>query len=202
MLFLKTLKGSELVKVDSAEVIHGLFKMQGKLDSTEMVMLFMDDNIIMPLVLERGQINVKIDNTELRVDGTPLNEALYGFFDKKNELDRRAGELERKEAKMILNGEDPLLIEHEMERESKQISVEMSSLIENFITANYNNVLGPGVFLLLCQSYPVMTPQSEDILSKVPADFRNNPYVRDYIFTARKNLHMMKEHGTTTAVNN
>ena len=85
MLFLKTLKGSELVKVDSAEVIHGLFKMQGKLDSTEMVMLFMDDNIIMPLVLERGQINVKIDNTELRVDGTPLNEALYGFFDKKNE---------------------------------------------------------------------------------------------------------------------
>ena len=41
MLFLKTLKGSELVKVDSAEVIHGLFKMQGKLDSTEMVMLFM-----------------------------------------------------------------------------------------------------------------------------------------------------------------
>ena len=124
------------------------------------------------------------------------------FFDKKNELDRRAGELERKEAKMILNGEDPLLIEHEMERESKQISVEMSSLIENFITANYNNVLGPGVFLLLCQSYPVMTPQIEDILSKVPADFRNNPYVRDYISTARKNLHMMKEHGTTTAVNN
>ena len=110
--------------------------------------------------------------------------------------------MERKEAKMILNGEDPLLIEHEMERESKQISVEMSSLIENFITANYNNVLGPGVFLLLCQSYPVMTPQIEDILSKVPADFRNNPYVRDYISTARKNLHMMKEHGTTTAVNN
>ena len=189
MLFLKTLKGSELVKVDSAEVIHGLFKMQGKLDSTEMVMLFMDDNIIMPLVLERGQINVKIDNTELRVDGTPLNEALYGFFDKKNEYPSSYISF-------------VFTIEHEMERESKQISVEMSSLIENFITANYNNVLGPGVFLLLCQSYPVMTPQIEDILSKVPADFRNNPYVRDYISTARKNLHMMKEHGTTTAVNN
>ena len=47
MLFLKTLKGSELVKVDSAEVIHGLFKMQGKLDSTEMVMLFWDLRILL-----------------------------------------------------------------------------------------------------------------------------------------------------------
>ncbi len=199
MLFLKTLKEGKLVNVDSAEVIHGLFKMRGAVDSIEMVMLFMDEEIIMPLVLEDGKINVRIDNTELRAGGTPLNDVLYAFFDKKNQIDRRVGELERREAKMILNGDDPARIHEEMERESRLITKDMSRLIEEFLTANCNNVLGPGVFLMLCQSYPVMTPQIEDILSKVPATFRNNPYVKDYVATARENLRMMKEHGTTTA---
>lgn len=202
MLFLKTLQDGELVNIDSAEVIHGLFKMSGAIDSTEMVMLFMDDEVIMPVVLERGKIKVRIDNTELRVSGTPLNDILYTFFDKKNLIDRRVGELERREAKMILKGEDPMRIREEMEREGRIITKDMSRLVEEFLTANCNNVLGPGVFLLLCQSYPVMTPQIEDILSKVPAHFRNNPYVKDYVATARENLRMMKEHGTTTADSN
>lgn len=52
MLFLKTLKDGQWVNVDSAEVVHGYFKMIGRADSVMMVTLYMDHEGIMPLVLE------------------------------------------------------------------------------------------------------------------------------------------------------
>lgn len=42
MLFLKTLRDGQWVNVDSAEVIHGHFKMKGRADSVMMVTLYMD----------------------------------------------------------------------------------------------------------------------------------------------------------------
>ena len=56
LLFLKTLQNGQWVAVDSAEVIHGLFSMKGPVDSVMMVTLYMDDEGIMPLVLEDGKI--------------------------------------------------------------------------------------------------------------------------------------------------
>ena len=64
MLFLKTLQNGQWVAVDSAEVIHGLFSMKGPVDSVMMVTLYMDDEGIMPLVLEDGKIEVSISNTQ------------------------------------------------------------------------------------------------------------------------------------------
>ena len=49
MLFLKTLRDGQWVNVDSAEVIHGHFKMKGRADSVMMVTLYMDHEGIMPL---------------------------------------------------------------------------------------------------------------------------------------------------------
>lgn len=48
MLYLKTMRDGEWVKLDSAEVVHGLFSMKGKVDSVQMVTLYMDDESIMP----------------------------------------------------------------------------------------------------------------------------------------------------------
>ena len=54
MLYLKSLRDGEWVKLDSAEVVHGLFSMKGKMDSVQMVTLYMDEESIMPIVLESG----------------------------------------------------------------------------------------------------------------------------------------------------
>ena len=72
MLFLKTLQDGQWVNVDSAEVIHGHFKMKGRADSVMMVTLYMDHEGIMPLVLEDGKIVISISNTQLIAKGTPL----------------------------------------------------------------------------------------------------------------------------------
>ena len=50
MLFIKVPDGDRMVKVDSAEVIHGIFKMEGVLDSSVIASLYMDDINIMPFV--------------------------------------------------------------------------------------------------------------------------------------------------------
>ena len=51
------------MKLDSAEVVHGLFSMKGKIDSVQMVTLYMDEESIMPIVLESWKITVTISNT-------------------------------------------------------------------------------------------------------------------------------------------
>ena len=66
MLYLKSMRDGEWVKLDSAEVAHGLFSMKGKVDSVQMVTLYMDDESIMPIVLENGKIKVNISNSDIK----------------------------------------------------------------------------------------------------------------------------------------
>ena len=58
----------------------------------------------------------------------------------------------------------------------------------NFIVENFDNVLGPGVFMMMTGSYPypVLTPQIEDIMSKATKKFKEDPYVKAYYQTANE----------------
>ncbi len=58
-----------------------------------MATLYMDDEAIMPLVIEKGNIKITITNTELAAKVPPLNDALYDFIDKKNAMDMKIEEL-------------------------------------------------------------------------------------------------------------
>ena len=55
-LYLKTVKDQELKNMDSCDVVHGKFRFAGLLDTIRMASLFMDDESIMPIVLEEGEI--------------------------------------------------------------------------------------------------------------------------------------------------
>lgn len=195
MLFVKVLKGEEMVNVDSAEVVHGMFAMKGQIDSSVIASLYMDEQSIMPFVVERGNIRISIENARISVTGTPLNDRLYDFVGKKNSLDDRAYELERMESRMIMDGKSSDEIEEEMNREREKLSEEMNVLAKDFIQANYENVLGPGVFLMLCNSfpYPILTPVIEEIVNEAPGHFQNNMLVKEYMNAARENMKRMKE---------
>lgn len=196
MLFLKVAKEGKWVNVDSAEVVHGEFTMKGSVDSVQMVSLFMDDENIMPMVLEGGSIEINISNTKLTVKGTPLNDKLYAFVEKKASMDARSEELGHKEAKMILDGVDPAEINVILTKESDQLSNEMNSYVKSFIAENYENVLGPGVFLMMCSNfpYPLMTPAMEDIVKNAPDSFKNNPLIKEYVSKAHDNMQSIQEH--------
>ncbi len=190
MLFIKVPSGNKMVKVDSTEVIHGLFKVKGKVDSVRLASLFMDEESIMPFVLEEGDIEININSSGISIKGTPLNNAFNDFILKKNSLDDRAYEVERMESRMIMDGKDPEEIQREITRLRKEVNEDMDSLLETFIQANYENVLGPGVFIMLgnAMPYPFLTPLMENIVLEAPESFKNNPMVKEYVSVARSNM--------------
>ncbi len=192
-LYLKAFKSNELKSIDSCEVVHGEFQFNGLLDTIQMVSLFMDDESIMPLVLEEGEINIKIDNAMQSVSGTPLNDSLYVFIDKHNQISNRMSELSHRQSQMLLEGIDEETINRQLSLEAAVIAHEEDSLVTNFIVENFDNVLGPGVFMMITSQYrfPVLTPQIEDIMSKATKQFKNDPYVREYYQTAQENEQRM-----------
>ena len=195
MLFVKVPQKGGLMNVDSAEVVHGLFRMQGVIDTAVIASLYMDEQSIMPLVIEKGEIEIQIDNARIMVKGTPLNEKLYDFVTKKSSLDDRAYEVERLESRMIMDGKPTEVVEKEINAERESLSKEMDELVKTFIQDNYENVLGPGVFLMLCNGfpYPLMTPVMEEIVDNAPSSFKNQVLVKEYIEIARKNMEKINE---------
>lgn len=188
-LYLKTIKDNELKNIDSCEVVHGQFRFAGLLDTVRMANLFMDDESIMPVVLEKGEISIKIDNAAQTVFGTPLNDKLYEFIDFHNQLDNQMAELSHKQSQMLLEGIDENVINQQLSLEAAEIARREDSLVTNFIVDNFDNVLGPGVFMMITSSYryPILTPQIEDIMSKASIKFKNDPYVKDYYQVATEN---------------
>ena len=196
MLFLKTLQNGQWVAVDSAEVIHGLFSMKGPVDSVMMVTLYMDDEGIMPLVLEDGKIEVSISNTQLAAKGTLLNDRLYEFIEKRNALELQIEELDRKEARMVLDGANLEDVHKELAKEGETLVEEMNNYVKQFIIDNNENVLGPSVFMMMCSTlpYPVMTPQIEDIMRTAPLAFKQNQLIKEFLSKAKENMQLIEEH--------
>ena len=106
MLYLKVLKNNDFKNVDSCDVVHGQFHFAGSVDSVRMANIFMDDESVLPLVLESGDITIKIDNTQQIVSGTPLNDKLFKFFNKYNQLKNQEADLVHIHDQAIMNGKN------------------------------------------------------------------------------------------------
>ena len=196
MLFMKVMQNGEWIKVDSAEIVHGLFSMNGQADSVMMATLYLENEAIMPVVLEKGKINITIADNRLDVKGTDLNNALYQFIDKRNSFETKLEQIDRKEARMIMAGGDIDEIQAQLNSESEVVFNERNEYIKSFISDNYDNVLGPNVFMMLCSSlpYPVLTPQIEQILDNAPYTFKTHGLVREFVSKAKENMELINEH--------
>lgn len=175
--------------VDSCEVTHGSFSMKGKVDSAVIATLFVDDVPLMPLILEKGAMNVDISNLDLRVSGTPLNNKLYAFIDDKNKLDSRVMELNHTESQMIMNGTSDAVVQHYVDSTFSALNEEMMDLVTDFISSNYTNVLGVCGFSMLSNGldYPRMTPLIKRVLDDAPQSFKDLPVVSHFVKAAGEN---------------
>ena len=192
-LYLKALKSGEVRNIDSCDVVHGEFHFAGLLDTVRVADLFMDDEVLLPVVLEEGDIQVKIGPAGPSVGGTPLNDSLYKFLDRHNQLISQMNELGHKQNQMILEGIDEDSIAEQLNVEAAQIAQEEDDLVTKFIEENFDNVLGPGVFQMITSQYrfPILTPQIEYIMSKATNTFKNDPYVKEYYSAAQENEERM-----------
>lgn len=196
MLYLKVYADGDLKNIDSAQVVHGKFQFCGKVDSTVMANLFMEDISLMPIVVDKDNVlQMTLSDTERKIEGSVLNDSLIAFINRKAALDERLAEMPHRESQMVMDGMDHDEIVAMLNAEIDEISGQENELILRFIKDNMDNVMGPGVFMLVTSSfpYPVLTPEVEEILALAPPYFHANAYVRDYVKMAEENMEKMNE---------
>ena len=94
---------------------------------------------------------------------------------------------------MIMDGLEHDVILAELNREAAALSKSSDSLVVDFISRNFNNVLGPGVFMILTSAfpYPIITPQIDSLMEMASDYFKSDAYVSEYISVARENMDLM-----------
>ncbi len=192
-LYLKMFVNNEFKDLDSCDIVHGKFSFKGTVDTVRLACIFMDDESMMPVVLEGGDITVKIDNMQQVVSGTALNDTLFRFFTKYNQLKYQQADLIHRHDQAIMEGSDMDKVNMELNEEAQRLSQEEDRLVTNFVTENFDNVLGPGIFFMatIGNRYPMLDPWIEDIMSKATDKFKNDPYVKDYYAKAQENQQIM-----------
>ena len=196
MLYLRVFNDDNMMAIDSSRVVHGKFKFRGIMDSVMMAYVFLENSSVMPVVLENGDVNVRIDENSQSATGTPLNDSLTSFIRKKAQIDARMAELPHIEGQMVMDGIDHDQILLVLGEQEQALALENDKLVTRFIRSNYNNVLGPGVFMIKTSGFPytILNPQIEEIISQAPPYFTNHPYVREYIKKAESNMEKMRKY--------
>lgn len=193
MLYIKVLNDGNLCSIDSCEVVHGKFNFMGAMDSIVMAELYMDNQSVMPFVIENSNLSIKVNHIEQDVTGGPLNDKLYQYLKRKMQLENEFVELSHRHMQLLIHGFDTDNQRAQIKRRIDKISNRIESLETNFIMKNYKNVLGPTVFMFICNEYkyPILTDQIKYIISKAPKEFLSNPFIEEYIKTAKLNMQQL-----------
>ena len=199
-LYLKGGSGDSLITLDSCEVVHGNFSFKGTLDSVQVAQIYMDDmNLQFPIVLEEGDIQLKLDNTLLRVSGTPLNEKINTFWTKFTQLRNQFIEIDHEEGVSIMNGHDEEATNTRLIKKALLVYANIDKLFTAFVTNNFDNTLSTWGFLtrvsydMTPNAYPIwmndylyanavsqLPSWVEFIMAKAPDVFKNNAAIKDF----------------------
>lgn len=195
MLYLKIYADGDLRDIDSTRIVHGKFQFTGDVDSTVMANLFLEDMSLMPIVIDENVLQVSLSENERQIKGSALNDSLLAFAERKSVLDEKLEEIPHRESQMIMDGYDHAEIVSMLNAEIDDLTRRRSEMVSRFIKDNMDNVLGPGVFMIVTSSlpFPVLTPEIEEILALAPPSFLANAYVQDYIKLAKENMEKMNE---------
>ncbi|MFC2474983.1 MAG: DUF4369 domain-containing protein [Prevotella sp.] len=193
-LYLKVLKDTAMKNLDSCDVVHGQFRFAGSIDSVRVASIIFDNNGSLPVVLEDGNIQVKIDNTQETVTGTPLNDKLTKFRRRFTQLMNQSADLVHQHDQAIMDGKNMNAVNAHLAAESASINQKMDKLVTSFVTENFDNVLGPYIFITVCMNryeVPMLDAWVEDIMSHATDQFKNDPQVKEYYQAAQDNQSIM-----------
>jgi len=160
-----------------------------------MAFLFLDEQSVMPLVLERETpLTMKLDENENKVEGSALNDTLFAFIRRKAVLDEQLAALPHRESRMILDGYDHEEIIMQLRHEAAVLNAQEDELVMRFIKDNMDNVLAPGIFMVVTSSLPPMlNPQIEELITLASPQFLNDAYVQEFLRVAHENMEKLRE---------
>ena len=192
-LYLKALKGEELKNLDSCDVIHGQFSFKGSLDTVKVGTLFIEDESVMPIVLEDGEIIIQFNTAKQTCTGTPLNDSLASFIEKYNQITNQIADLGHQQSRAIMDGEDMDIVNAELSKKAAVLDSECDKIVTSFIEDNFDNILGPYVFQMVTSAMeiPMTNAWIDALMTKATPKFKNNPYVKEFMEAAERNQAIM-----------
>lgn len=176
------------VKLDSAKVIHGEFRFSNSLDNSRVAFLQME-GMMLPVVIENGDIVVNINTTGTVMKGTMLNDRLYHFMKVRDSLQYQNYELDREYTRAWMDDENMAEVVNKLGQQRKELNEQLDELITSSIRENYDNVLGPGIFMIQTWNiHPENYPWVTSIMTAAPESFKNDPYVQWYFEEVKREL--------------
>ncbi len=171
------------VCLDSCEIVHGTFNFCGAVDSVAMAELYMGSYPMMPVVLENGELFVQMDNMLQTISGGPLNNLLNDFLIKHMKLENDLWDLDRRARCMIYEGKSAEDIILTLDPIRRDVVKKMKDLEIGFVKQNYDNPLGPGYFIRMCNDE--ISETSEEVIHNILHDatpkFLSHPFVQNFI---------------------
>lgn len=176
-LYLVIHENGEFSVIDSCRVRHRHFQMSGKTDSTVFAVLSHGFEPMMPLFVERGKLRINIAPSVLNARGTKLNNILYDFLDKKNEIDNRYDDLFQRS--QFSSGFMDRSVSYD--DSLKLVAAEAEDYIYKFVKKHYDDMVGVSVFLMVCmgESSQEPSPLVRRIVENAPVSFLKNEKIRD-----------------------
>ena len=192
MMYIKALQGNELKSIDSCDVLHGKFAFRGNIDTVKVGTLFINNEGVMPVVLEEGDIVIKFNTAKQTCTGTFLNDKLNDFIEQYNQITSQIADLSHQEAQAMMDGKDMNVVYRELQQKSNSLGKESDSLITSFIEQNFDNVLGPFVFRMVTNTeIPMTNAWIEALMLKATESFKNDRYVKEFMEEANHNQAIM-----------
>ncbi len=193
MLYLKDVINDDIVNIDSCDMVHGKFSFSGALDSVRIVTLCINEQPVLPVVLEDGNIIVTLNMQKQTCTGTPMNDTLNTFNLRYQKLAEQLEDLTHQQSQAIMNGEDMDDVNSRLAQQGEQLMIQEDKLVSTFITENFDNCLGPYIFKIATGGYefPILTTWIEVLMTKATERFKNDPYVKEYMEAAAHNRDVM-----------
>lgn len=146
-LYLKVMQDANLRSLDSCDVVHGQFSFAGNIDSVHVASIYMDEMNVMPVVLESGEITIRIDNAQHQISGTPLNDRLYQFLHSFVQLQSEIMDIDHEQSQALMQGISEEEANAQLLEKGLDVYQQEDKLFTTFVTDNFDNILGPWGFL-------------------------------------------------------
>ena len=175
---------SDVWSLDSCRVEHGRFRFGGAVDSVVLAHVYLGNDLMMPIVIENGDLQVSINQMGQYVEGGQLNKRLYDFLKKRERLENEIWQVENECIHALSKGRASVSeVREKMRRRTSALNEQIEESEVRFIRENYDNALGPGYFIMLCnqQIFPTMTEQLKRIADEAPPTFLSHPYISNYL---------------------
>lgn len=185
-VFLETIEGRQLIKLDSAVIKDGTFTFEGVQDTATNRYISYNpagkDGSIIDFFLENGKISIKMSRDNSSATGTPNNDIYQEFRSQVNNLNKQMMDI-------YDSMSDTTQTDEQRQAKGKKMETLEAQMVDIAKIAINKNITNPVGILLLKQNYYYLDIKDLDpLMPQIPAAYAND----EVIMKIKENVEKMK----------